>query len=73
MIGRLEGMEITINGKTEQVPGELSIQEFLQIRNIDSDRVVIEHNKNILKKDDWQKTVLGNGDQLEIIQIVGGG
>ena len=66
-------MVIIVNGKTEQIPGELSIQEFIKRKNIDSDRAVIELNKNILKKDEWQKTVLGNGDRLEIIQIVGGG
>lgn len=66
-------MEIKVNGNTEQISKALSILEFIQKKNIDSDTIVIELNKNILKKDDWQKTVLGKGDQLEIIQIVGGG
>jgi sulfur carrier protein len=66
-------MEIRVNGKAERITAELSVLAFLKNRNIDTDRVVIERNKNILKKDDWQKTVLVNGDQLEIIQIVGGG
>lgn len=66
-------MEIEVNGNTVQLSESLSVMEFLHLRDIDSDTMVIELNKKILKKDDWQKTVLGNGDQLEIIQIVGGG
>lgn len=66
-------MEIEVNGNTVQLSESLSVMEFLQLRDIDSDKMVVELNKKILKKDDWQKTVLGNGDQLEIIRIVGGG
>ena len=73
MIGKWGKMEISVNGKTEQISEGSSIEEFIQLKNLNSDRVVVELNKNILKKDEWQKTILGNGDELEIIQIVGGG
>lgn len=66
-------MEIIVNGNTEKIPEKLSIQELLQLKKKAPDQVVIELNKNIVKKDDWYKTILGNNDQLEIIKIVGGG
>jgi len=37
------------------------------------DRVAIELNRNIAPRDQWPETQLAEGDQLEIVQFVGGG
>src|SRR5207245_5069279 len=36
-------------------------------------RVVIEHNREIRRKDDFAKTVVHAGDELELVYFVGGG
>ncbi len=35
--------------------------------------VVVELNLSILQKEDWEHTVLKEGDRIEIIGFVGGG
>ncbi len=66
-------MKIIVNGKTEHVSENLSIKDFLREKKAASEQVVIELNRNIVKKDEHRKTLLREGDQLEVIRIVGGG
>jgi len=66
-------MQITVNGKLEELTESVSIQEFLSQKDISGDRIVIERNKNIAKRDTWAATLLAEGDHLEIVQFVGGG
>lgn len=66
-------MKIIVNGKTEHVSENLSIKGFLREKKAASEQVVIELNRNIVKKDEHRKTLLREGDQLEVIRIVGGG
>ncbi len=66
-------MQITVNGKLEDLTESVSIQEFLSQKDISGDRIVIERNKNIVKREAWAATLLAEGDHLEIVQFVGGG
>ena len=66
-------MEIIVNGKTERVSEKVSIREFLHLKSIPIDRVVVELNQDIIKRVDWQRALLQDRDRLEIIKIVGGG
>jgi hypothetical protein len=38
-----------------------------------SDRVAVELNRQIVPRDQWDKTSLSEGDRLEIVHFVGGG
>jgi len=37
------------------------------------DRVAIELNRELIRRDRWSETPLSNGDKLEIVHFVGGG
>ena len=66
-------MEIILNGKTEQVSENLSVQNFLQQLSVTFNNVVVELNREIVKREEWQGTILQPGDQLELVRLVGGG
>ena len=66
-------MEIIVNGKTEHISENLSIKDYLQLKNITSGEVVVELNRNIIKREEWKGTILQSGDQLELVRLVGGG
>ena len=66
-------MEIKVNGKTENIPDNITILDFLKQKNITFDNVVVEINQEIIKKENWQKTILQQCDKLELVQLVGGG
>jgi sulfur carrier protein len=66
-------MEIVINGETREVPSSTSIGELLRLLDLKEDRVAIELNREILRRDRWPHTSLQPRDRLEIVQFVGGG
>ena len=64
---------IKVNGEDKLVPQNISILKLTESFKINKDRVVIELNKKILKKDLFDLTLLSENDQLEIVTFVGGG
>jgi len=67
-------MELQINGEQRTVPAEIiSVEALLTHLDIRKERVVVEHNLKILKRDDHLNTPIQDKDNLEIIKFVGGG
>lgn len=64
---------ININGEDKYVPGGISILKLLESFKINSPRVVIELNNEIIKQTDFEKVILNQKDKLEIVTFVGGG
>ena len=66
-------MEIHVNGELRQVADGLTASGLLDTLQILPERVVVEVNLTILKRVQLQEAVLKEGDQVEIVQFVGGG
>jgi sulfur carrier protein len=66
-------MRLTVNGETRDAPDSATLADLLALLGIDGRRVAVERNREIAPKSLWTKTVLAEGDQLEIVQFVGGG
>jgi sulfur carrier protein len=66
-------MAFRINGAEVETNTDLTIGEFLRVRNISSERVVIEYNGEILPKDKFDFTKIKDGDNIEALSFVGGG
>lgn len=66
-------MQVTINGEARQIPDHLNLQELLGHLNLGAERVAIERNREIIKRERWSAVQVQAGDQLEIVHLVGGG
>jgi thiamine biosynthesis protein ThiS len=66
-------MTIQINGEPRNFDSPLSLSALIEKLGMKQDRVAIERNRNIVPRQAWQETQLADGDQLEIVQFVGGG
>ena len=66
-------MEILINGESREVPLAISLQDLLRLLELKEDRVAVELNRDIVRRDRWPETRLRAQDRLEIVQFVGGG
>ncbi|MFT3726969.1 MAG: sulfur carrier protein ThiS [Terricaulis sp.] len=66
-------MRLTVNGETREAPDSATLAELLALLGIDGRRVAVERNREIAPKSLWSQTALAEGDQLEIVQFVGGG
>jgi len=66
-------MRLTVNGETREAPDKATLADLLASLGIDARRVAVERNREIAPKSLWSQIVLAEGDQLEIVQFVGGG
>ena len=66
-------MEIILNGEPYHVDQPLTIVALLERLEIDARRVAVEHNLTIIKRQRFPDVIVGDGDQVEIVNFVGGG
>ena len=66
-------MRLVINGEERHFDTELTIEELLARIGIESYKVAIERNLEIVPRSNFAGTVLSEGDKLEIVHFIGGG
>lgn len=66
-------MTITLNGEPFELSGPSTISELLATLAIDPRRVAVEHNLVVVKRDAYVTTRVDEGDEIEIVNFVGGG
>ena len=66
-------MEVVVNGEKRELPDGITVSRLLETMKVTPERVVVEVNLTILKRAQHASTILQEGDQVEIVQFVGGG
>ena len=64
---------IVVNGENRNAKPGASVSDLLRDLGLDTGRVAIERNLEILPRPQWTQTIVANGDRYEIVQFVGGG
>ena len=64
---------IQLNGEAFEAPGPLSVSRLLATLDIDPRRVAVEHNRLVVRKAAYDSTVVAPGDEIEVVNFVGGG
>ena len=70
---RLIGVKIILNGDSVELASPMTIGALLAQLEIDGRRVAVEHNLTVLKRATFDITEIKDGDQIEIVNFVGGG
>ena len=66
-------IRVTLNGEGRQVEEGLTVEALVRALGLDPGRVVVERNLEIVPRPRYPQVPVGDGDRLEIVQIVGGG
>jgi thiamine biosynthesis protein ThiS len=66
-------MTITLNGDRHDLPRPMSVSALLQQLDIDARRVAVELNLAVVKKAAYDSSIIKDGDEVEIVNFVGGG
>lgn len=66
-------MKIQVNGEGRTATAGVTVAELLRELNIQSDRVAVEVNTEILNRQEFERRGLCEGDRVEIISFIGGG
>ncbi len=66
-------VRIRVNGEECRFPDGTSVRDLLSILEVSTPRVAVELNREILPKASYGSTPLEEGDELEVVEFVGGG
>jgi len=66
-------MDITLNGEKKSVPDGLAVLGLLQFLKIQPERVAVELNLNVVKKNDYATAQVKDGDSVEVVSFMAGG
>ena len=64
---------VTVNGAARRFEAPLDVASLLASLDMAGKKVAVERNGEIVPRSAHAHTVLGDGDQLEIVVAVGGG
>ena len=66
-------VRIRLNGEPHDLDGPLTIRGLLDRLGIDARRVAVERNLVVVRRGLYDSEVVGDGDEIEIVNFVGGG
>lgn len=66
-------IEIEVNGRARRVDPGISVATLLDRLELDPRAVVVELNRQILRRTELEEMTLEAGDRVELVHFVGGG
>lgn len=66
-------LNITINGEARHLTTETSVRGLLTGLGMDPAKIAVERNLEIVPRSQYDSTMIGDGDRLEIVHFIGGG
>jgi sulfur carrier protein len=64
---------IRLNGEPFETAGPITVTALLAALKIDGRRVAVEVNLTVLKRAEFDRVELHDGDRVEVVNFVGGG
>lgn len=66
-------MKIVLNGEEKEVPEGVNLRKMLEHFSLPTQRVAIELNREVVRRQQWDSIVVTDDDKIEVIHFVGGG
>ena len=64
---------LSVNGETREMPHGATVAQLLTAIGLDTRKVAVERNEEIVPRSTYGAVVLADGDALEIVHFIGGG
>jgi len=66
-------LTVTLNGESRALDAPVSVSGLLELLGLDTRKVAVERNMEIVPRSTYTATILADGDELEIVHFIGGG
>jgi sulfur carrier protein len=66
-------MRLTINGELRETPDVRTVAELVAALSLDTRKVAVERNLEIVPRSLHADTPVADGDRFEIVHFIGGG
>lgn len=68
-----ETVRARVNGRERRIPSGTAISALLIDLEVSTPRVAVERNREIVPKASYDSTRIEEGDEIEVVEFVGGG
>ena len=65
--------QVTLNGELRSFAADATLLDIVRALDQEPERLAIELNRAIVKRESWEATVVDAGAEIEVVQFVGGG
>ena len=66
-------ISVHLNGERREVAGEITLGRLIDDHGLPKQRIAVELNERVVRRNDWPTTILRDSDKIEIVHFVGGG
>ena len=66
-------MQLVINGEAKQIDDGITVADLLTALEFKSQQVAVEVNRDLVPREEHTGHLLSDGDQVEVVTLVGGG
>jgi thiamine biosynthesis protein ThiS len=66
-------LRVRVNGEEQEFPTGATVAGLIEKLRVSTPRVAVERNREIVPKSAYATTPLEEGDELEVVEFVGGG
>jgi thiamine biosynthesis protein ThiS len=66
-------VEIILNGEKKRIDSQVTLDRLLELFSLPRQRIAVEHNREVVSRNDWPDTMVSDGDKIEVVHFVGGG
>ena len=66
-------LRILVNGEPQEVEENISLPALVAALKLKAEQIAIELNHNVVRRAQWDNTLLQADDNVEIVHFVGGG
>lgn len=68
-----ESIRIQLNGTEREITPEVSVRELIVSLDLEPELIVVERNRSILRREEYDDVWVQAGDVIELVHFVGGG
>lgn len=66
-------MKIRLNGEEKDIEAETTLPALVESLSLAPERIAVELNGEVVRRAEWPRVTLGEGDRVEVVHFVGGG
>ena len=66
-------LQLTVNGEIRAFQGVADVAALVTALGLDTRKVAVERNLEIVPRSAYGRTALADGDRIEIVHFIGGG
>jgi sulfur carrier protein len=66
-------ISVQINGEEKVFATEVNLEWVIDSLSLQNKKIAVEINEQIIPRSEYTKTLIKNGDSIEIVAAVGGG